>query len=60
MLEQLGEADEALPVGQILRQHLGRERLPDDGHRQGLPGKAFSEKIAQKTIEPCKPGMNPR
>ncbi|MGD5570933.1 hypothetical protein QUT12_22570, partial [Xanthomonas citri pv. citri] len=43
MLEQLREADEALPVGQILRQHLGRERLPDDGHRERLFENGFSD-----------------
>ncbi|WP_375311345.1 hypothetical protein WHZ77_30585 [Bradyrhizobium sp. A5] len=43
MLEQLREADEALPVGHILRQHLGRERLPDDGHRERLFENGFSD-----------------
>ena len=33
MLEQLREMDKALPVAQTLRQHIGRQRFLDDGHR---------------------------
>jgi hypothetical protein len=33
MFEQLGEAQEALPIVEPLRQHVGRQRFPDDSHR---------------------------
>jgi hypothetical protein len=35
MLEQLGKKHEALPLAQARRQHVGRQRFLDDGHRAG-------------------------
>jgi hypothetical protein len=35
MLEQFRKAQEALPLVQPPRQHVGRQRFPDDGH--GIP-----------------------
>lgn len=62
MLEQLSEADEALPVGQLLRQHLGRERLPDDGHRERLFENDSSKFLKKGAVraEPRGPEMNAR
>jgi hypothetical protein len=42
MFEQLGKAQEALPIVQPLRQHVRRQRFPDDSHRS--PG--FAAKLA--------------
>ena len=36
MLEQFGKGKKALPVVQTPRQHVGRQRFLDDGHRAGL------------------------
>jgi hypothetical protein len=35
MLEQFGKGKKALPVIQTARQHVGRQRFLDDGHREG-------------------------
>jgi hypothetical protein len=49
MLEQLREEQEALPVVQTLRQHVGRKRFPDHGHRRAKTKKC-------NAADPARPG----
>ncbi|MHC2276284.1 hypothetical protein ACVME8_002895 [Bradyrhizobium diazoefficiens] len=49
MLEQFGEANEALPVGQVLREHVGGERFPDDGHRKDFQQRLFRKSVVRET-----------
>jgi hypothetical protein len=49
MLEQFREADEALPLIEAQRQHVGRKHFLEDGHRAGLASKRTERKALNVT-----------
>jgi len=48
MLEQFRKAQKALPVIEALRQHIGRQRFPDDRHRTAKSGQEIKKDAKPK------------